>query len=956
MNIVKICSDDSIRRRLVREHRNPDDADKLDLNGIDYIEVDTNDQSVLSVYLLNAVPHTLTQDNIRIEGGQRIRNIQIEDMQLCDPDDPDQANCMRVKVSQSGDFSTYTLRLVELDSKGHQQPLQGFDVRYASLDFSFKAGCPSDFDCAQENTCPPPTLVEPEIDYLAKDYASFRQLILDRLSLIMPGWKERHLPDIGIVLTEILAYVGDYLSYYQDAVATEAYLETARQRISVRRHVRLVDYKMHEGCNARTWLHIETSGDVPLDPRKIYFITGLNNALRFNKTVLDEEKDLQAIPVSEYEVFEPLLWSGYPDGGSGSLEDDLTDQEASQSSCFDQGSYSHVSQNHPPCITHYPDGKIQLYSAQNQISFYTWDGQECCLPSGTTHATLIDAPSSAPTSSSTGPNNHIRVGDVLIFEEVLGPKTGNPADADPTHRHVVRLTKVETAQDTLHNPSIPLIEITWAQEDALPFPLCLSTQGPPPKCLYLTDVSIARGNVILVDHGKTIGGEPVIESKDVTSVPVLSSVALCEGPGNLGETETIPGVFRPHLQQTPLTFYEPLPADARVGASPTLTSATNLLLQYPRKALPSIQLTGRTPLGDPGDVIIHDTPTKDDDDDEQDDNRALSLSSTSQPTSKEEQWTVRYDLLESQTLDADFVVEMDNDRVAHLRFGDGELGKMPEAGTKFTAHYRVGNGIAGNVGAGAISHIVFRPQHSDSSNTHSKRPDSSSIVQLYNPFRATGGKDAEPVAEAKLFAPHTFRTDIQRAITADDYAQLARQYPNVQRAAASLRWMGSWYEVLVAIGQKGTDNIDPALLQGVAAYLEQYRRIGHDLKVVAADFVALYIDMTICVLPNYLRGHVEAAVLDLLSNRILRNGQLGFFHPDNLTFGQGIALSKLVAIVQAVPGVRNVIANSFKRLFGDDDFVADGFLPLGPMEIARLDNDRSFPENGKLVLHMEGGR
>jgi hypothetical protein len=41
-----------------------------------------------------------------------------------------------------------------------------------------------------------------------------------------------------IALVELLAYVGDQLSYYQDAVANEAYLETARQRISVKRHTR----------------------------------------------------------------------------------------------------------------------------------------------------------------------------------------------------------------------------------------------------------------------------------------------------------------------------------------------------------------------------------------------------------------------------------------------------------------------------------------------------------------------------------------------------------------------------------------------------------------------------------------------------------------------------------------------------------------------------------------------
>src|SRR5437879_4243476 len=124
------------------------------------------------------------------------------------------------------------------DSSG-ERDLNGIDYleveeKQTRLSVYFNGQAPLD-------ACPPPTPDEPEINYLGKDYNSFRQLILDRLSLITPNWKERHIPDIGITLVELLAYVGDYLSYYQDAVATEAYLETARQRISVRRHAKLVD-------------------------------------------------------------------------------------------------------------------------------------------------------------------------------------------------------------------------------------------------------------------------------------------------------------------------------------------------------------------------------------------------------------------------------------------------------------------------------------------------------------------------------------------------------------------------------------------------------------------------------------------------------------------------------------------------------------------------------------------
>src|SRR6185295_15316855 len=158
-------------------------------------------------------------------------------------------------------------------------------------------GCSSDMDCLAESACLPAPLPQPDINYLAKDYSSFRQIILDRLSLIMPDWRERHVPDIGIALVEVLAYSADYLSYYQDAVATEAYLDTTRQRISIRRHARLVDYRMHEGCNARAWVAVETSQDESLDPEDTFFITGFNDALGAVSVMLSED-DLRGVPAN----------------------------------------------------------------------------------------------------------------------------------------------------------------------------------------------------------------------------------------------------------------------------------------------------------------------------------------------------------------------------------------------------------------------------------------------------------------------------------------------------------------------------------------------------------------------------------------------------------------------------------------------------------------------------------
>ena len=101
---------------------------------------------------------------------------------------------------------------------------------------------------------PPPTHDSP-----AKDYAGFKRLMLDRMAVTLPDWKDREPENLEAVLVELLARAAEYVSSSEDASATEAYLGTARKRISVRRHARLLGYPMHDGCNARCWISLEVS-------------------------------------------------------------------------------------------------------------------------------------------------------------------------------------------------------------------------------------------------------------------------------------------------------------------------------------------------------------------------------------------------------------------------------------------------------------------------------------------------------------------------------------------------------------------------------------------------------------------------------------------------------------------------------------------------------------------------
>ena len=74
----------------------------------------------------------------------------------------------------------------------------------------------------------------------------------------------------------------------------------------------------------------------------------------------------------------------------------------------------------------------------NALRLHAWGNEQCCLPRGVTTANMyaIDA----ATAKAVRPS--IKAGDRLSLEEVLGPETGARADADPTHRCVVRVVSV----------------------------------------------------------------------------------------------------------------------------------------------------------------------------------------------------------------------------------------------------------------------------------------------------------------------------------------------------------------------------------------------------------------------------------------------------------------------------------------------------------------------------------
>lgn len=231
------------------------------LNGIDFVEIADASQTVLVVHFLNAVDIAGTlAATPTITGGDTIATAAVRPVTPADWGLDGRHLTLTLHVDAPGDFSTYTLTLAS----------SRLDPFFATAGFSFKALCPSDIDCeTPPPACPPPATNPPPIDYLAKDFLSFRQALLDFSSLRYPNWQERSEADLGLVLLEALAATADDLSYMQDRVAAEATLTTATQRRSVLRHARLIDYEPAPPLSAQTILQFDVADGTTVIPHGV---------------------------------------------------------------------------------------------------------------------------------------------------------------------------------------------------------------------------------------------------------------------------------------------------------------------------------------------------------------------------------------------------------------------------------------------------------------------------------------------------------------------------------------------------------------------------------------------------------------------------------------------------------------------------------------------------------------
>ncbi len=311
-------------------------------------------------------------------------------------------------------------------------------------------------------------------------------------------------------------------------------------------------------------------------------------------------------------------------------------------------------------------------------------------------------------------------------------------------------------------------------------------------------------------------------------------------------------------------------------------------------------------------------------------------------------WTRVEHLHGSQSFHLHYVATADEDGSVWLQFGDGVQGAaIQDAVASLEVRYRKGEPMAGNCAPDTLTELLPPEDAAERAMV-----DAVGLVRLTNVTPGTGGRQPESRDAARLSIPASLRHGpLERAVSLEDYATVARSVPGVARAAA--RHLGGVFNtVLVLVDPEGQADASPALLEAVRARLEQARLAGREVRVSGPRYVPIELHVVVSARPGSQPHEIREAVYAALRPGTARRP--GFFHPDRLTFGDDVELGDVLAHVQRVPGVREARVLILRRLYGSRSELVLPRIALAPQEVARLDADEDFPENGVLRVRVVG--
>jgi hypothetical protein len=233
------------------------------------------------------------------------------------------------------------------------------------------------------------------------------------------------------------------------------------------------------------------------------------------------------------------------------------------------------------------------------------------------------------------------------------------------------------------------------------------------------------------------------------------------------------------------------------------------------------------------------------------------------------------------------------------------LGSTLRPNTTLFIQYRVGGGLATNIGVNVINQVgtvdFFVNGPSQDINT--------SVINSLtcnNVTAAIGGSGLPTLEEVRNFVSFNFAAQ-NRAVTINDYEALIRKMPAQFGGPAKVAVVEEDNKVKIKILSYDTSGaltqiVSNTLISNIAEYLSNYRMLNDYISVETADVIDLSIDISVVLDSSQNQGSIITSIINKITT---------FFNPLSRQLGQNINTSDLNRIIQNENGVMSITSIQF---------------------------------------------
>jgi hypothetical protein len=770
------------------------------------------------------------------------------------------------------------------------------------------------------------------IAYRVGTHALFKESMLARLSgselPALRGLKTRDDDDFSIALLDAWATVADVLTFYQERIANESYLRTATERVSMLQLARLIGYELRPGVAASTCLAFTLEDAIApgVPPQttidigtKVQSIPGPGEQPQTFETIekIEARAEWNTLNVKTTALPQPRVTAGalraYLKGlNTGLTEGDgllFVGSERQSNAASERWDFRQVTKVSPdatagwtlvewseglgaPSTDPAPDARV--YAFRKRAALFGANAPDVRTFPDTvlTNYELSTDPRATEWSFSLSNPINLDASYPTITPSVTAADGSNLQDswvvlALPSFHYLYKIKSVSESSPKLYTLTTKTTQLTLDSDQFLSTNFQMNLRNivvfAQGEELDLAEVplttAIQGGTIQLAKPVKGLqkGHRIIVSGQKPQAAPdaaPISETAIIEQLSDDGLTITLRGGLTNRYAAATVTIYANV-ASATHGETKQEVlgngDASQSYQQFTLKQSPLTYIASTAPGGADStlqvrvnDLLWHEVPT----------------------------------FYRHGPRERIFVTRTGDDEKTTVEFGDGQTGaRLPTGHENITAHYRQGIGTAGNLELGQLSLLMTPPL---------------GVKSVINPEAAAGAADRESFNDARRNAPLTVLT-LDRIVSLQDYEDFARAFSGVAKALATWTWTGEVRGVFVtAAGPEGAsipdgstthDHLvtamkssgDPYVPLRVQTYRPAFFKLGAAVKLD----------------PDYEPQKVLAAV-----EQALRSA-LSF---DTRVFGQAVALSEVMAIIQAVDGV---IAAEVTKLYRADD-------PSGP--------------------------